>query len=269
MNEQWILYQTTNNINGKIYVGVHKLADNYRSKNYLGSGDNLQKAIKKYKRENFTRITLAEFSCFEDAYAAEAGMVTEEFIKRSDTYNMSLGGWGGVNLTKEMRAKLIAANTGRKASPETRAKMAESAKGNKSHLGKKHSDETKAKLSAMFKGKTATEEVKARMSAAKTGVPLSEEHKAKISARMMGNKITLGRKHSEEAKKKLSISKGTAIVVNDKYFPSAASASTHEKINHSSILRRVRSEDPKFAGYRYATPEEKAAHSLEASRQST
>lgn len=71
MADIWILYQITNTLNCKIYVGVHKLADNYRSRNYLGSGLAIKKAIKKYGRKNFTRSTLAEFSCGEDAYKAE------------------------------------------------------------------------------------------------------------------------------------------------------------------------------------------------------
>lgn len=41
-----IVYKTTNNVNGKIYVGVHSTIDIYD--NYIGSGKTLKKAIKKY-----------------------------------------------------------------------------------------------------------------------------------------------------------------------------------------------------------------------------
>jgi hypothetical protein len=67
MNETWILYQTTNNTNSKVYVGVHKVADTWDSRKYLGSGKALKTAIEKYGKANFTRATLAEFSCAEDA----------------------------------------------------------------------------------------------------------------------------------------------------------------------------------------------------------
>ena len=88
MSNIWILYQTTNNMNGKIYIGVHKLANTSKSKNYLGSGLVLKTAIKKYGRKNFVRATLAEFSYGEDAYTAEENMVNREFVSREDTYNI-------------------------------------------------------------------------------------------------------------------------------------------------------------------------------------
>lgn len=58
MSDTWILYKTTNLINSKIYVGVHRLQNTSNSRRYLGSGDALKPAIKKYGRENFTRTTL-------------------------------------------------------------------------------------------------------------------------------------------------------------------------------------------------------------------
>jgi group I intron endonuclease len=123
--ETWILYQTTNLINSKIYVGVHKVAHHRHSRNYLGSGIALKAAIEKHGKENFIRTTLAEFDCAEDAYSAEERMVTEEFIKRKDTYNMKMGGKGcrGRLHSEETKAKIRATNKGQKRSAETRAKM--------------------------------------------------------------------------------------------------------------------------------------------------
>ena len=80
MESKWILYSTINNINKNIYVGVHKLSNTSKSKSYLGSGYALGLAIQKYGKENFTRTTLAEFSCAEDAYAAEAEGVSAYVI---------------------------------------------------------------------------------------------------------------------------------------------------------------------------------------------
>ena len=267
MNEEkWILYQIENLVNHKIYVGVHKLTNTTKSKNYLGSGLALRPAIKKYGRENFTRVTLAEFSCAEDAYAAEISAVTEEFCKREDTYNIKIGGLGckGLVFTDEYRAKLRAASIG-----------------NKYSLGYKHSEESKTKISIAQKGKVRSAETRAKMSASGKGKIISDKQKAQMSAAAKGNKHRLGRTHSEETKAKLREyidderkaamreNCGIAIVIHGKYYPSASFASSDVDASTVTILSRARSEKPKFSDYRFATPEEKAAHALEASRQST
>jgi len=49
----YIVYETTNNINGHIYIGVH--ITSVIDDGYVGSGKVLQRAIKKYGLEYFTR----------------------------------------------------------------------------------------------------------------------------------------------------------------------------------------------------------------------
>jgi group I intron endonuclease len=203
----WILYQTTNTINGKIYIGVHKVADTWKSRNYLGSGKALKPAIEKYGRENFRRATLAEFSCAEEAYVAEAGIVTEEFIKRSDTYNVKVGGEGGVGLkhTEETRAKMSASKKGTTATDETKAKMSAALK------GRIFTEDTRAKLSVAAKGhkrcvgRVVREDTRAKIGAANKGKTHSEEVKTKISKSLLGNQYRLGIPHSEESKTKMSV----------------------------------------------------------------
>ena len=159
MKETWILYRTTNNVNGRIYVGVHKVADTTKSRAYLGSGVALRPAIKMYGRENFTRATIAEFSCAENAYAAEAEIVTEEFINREDTYNIQFGGKGGITPTEETRKKIGAV-----------------------HKGKILPEKEKVRLRTLFKGRSHTAETKAKIIAANTGGRRNAETKAKMSA---------------------------------------------------------------------------------------
>ena len=90
----WIVYETTNTVNGKRYIGVHKQdADEFDG--YLGSGKHLANAVAKYGRENFAWRPLFSFESEQDAYAREAEIVTEGWCKRKDNYNIKTGGSGG------------------------------------------------------------------------------------------------------------------------------------------------------------------------------
>lgn len=103
----YIVYCTTNIINKKIYIGVHKCTSS-KFDGYLGCGvyENkpstyqnpkqvFQYAVKKYGPSNFKRITIKEFQEEEEAYDFEAEIVNEDFLKRKDVYNIALGGKGG------------------------------------------------------------------------------------------------------------------------------------------------------------------------------
>ncbi len=107
---KYIVYCTTNQVNNKIYIGVHKT---YSEKfdNYLGNGiyankpntyehckTVFQRAVKKYGPKNFIRKTLAEFDNADDAYFLEEILVNEDFLARDDVYNMILGGYGNRNM---------------------------------------------------------------------------------------------------------------------------------------------------------------------------
>ena len=73
----------------------------------------------------------------------------------------------------------------------------------------KHSEETKEKLRKMFTGFKHTDEAKAKISAAskaRKGLPLSQKQKdaiARMSVGNVGNKYCVGRKMSDETKRKL------------------------------------------------------------------
>ena len=102
---KYIVYLTTNKINQHIYIGVHGQEDPEIFDGYLGEGSYINKpssynknkchfhnALLKYGVSNFHRITLRVFDNLEDALDLEAWLVTEEFVKRPDTYNMTTGG---------------------------------------------------------------------------------------------------------------------------------------------------------------------------------
>jgi hypothetical protein len=89
----YIIYKTTNLINDKIYVGFHKCQD--LCDGYLGSGKYLKRSIKKYGVENFKREVLHNFDNEKDMKEKEKEIVNEQFLKRTDVYNLILGGQGG------------------------------------------------------------------------------------------------------------------------------------------------------------------------------
>jgi hypothetical protein len=99
---KYIVYITTNTINTKIYVGVHKVEDPNVFDGYIGCGiksdkqklnDNLfHKAVKKHGYHNFTRHTLAVFNTAEEAYHLERQIVTQAFVQSRFTYNCIKGG---------------------------------------------------------------------------------------------------------------------------------------------------------------------------------
>ena len=90
-----IVYQTTNTINGMIYVGAH--STDLLEDGYLGSGHRLTLAIEKYGVKSFLRNILHIFNTPTEMYSKEAELVNVDFLKRSDVYNIVEGGFGGYN----------------------------------------------------------------------------------------------------------------------------------------------------------------------------
>ena len=89
----YYMYQITNKLNGKIYVGVHKTKD--LNDGYMGSGKVIKRAIEKHGIENFEKVILETFEHAESMYAKEKEIVNDEFLAREDVYNLRRGGHGG------------------------------------------------------------------------------------------------------------------------------------------------------------------------------
>lgn len=141
----FIIYKTTNLLNNKFYIGYHSTHD--LNDEYLGSGKLLKKSISKYGIENFKKDILYVFPSKEEAFSKEKELVTEDFIKRSDTYNLKLGGEGGwdhtwndpkriknlkkahkegrINTWLDVDKSKLTGMKGKKHTPETKAKIAE------------------------------------------------------------------------------------------------------------------------------------------------
>lgn len=102
---KYIVYQTVNKINNKIYIGVHGINDPEVFDGYIGNGVDIyrpstykhpktyfQYAVNKYGPKAFIRTTLQTFDNEESAYKLEEELVNEDFLNRSDVYNLELGG---------------------------------------------------------------------------------------------------------------------------------------------------------------------------------
>lgn len=175
-------YKITNIVNNKIYIGVHK-TPNLDKDFYMGSGLILAKAIKKYGIENFEKEILKFHKTEEAMFKHEALLVNEDFLNRSDTYNLMLGGrggfdyinsnyWNSENMTIRGKAGASITSYKIKTDPEfrnnfstaikagittdireriTNAVKANIAKNGNPFLGKTHSVETKKKISNKLK----------------------------------------------------------------------------------------------------------------------
>jgi hypothetical protein len=89
----FVVYQITNLLNEKIYVGAHATY-NINDK-YMGSSKILKKDLKISGRQNFKKDILFVFENEESMLLKERELVNKEFCFRTDTYNQIVGGQGG------------------------------------------------------------------------------------------------------------------------------------------------------------------------------
>lgn len=185
----YTVYQITNLINDKIYIGVHAVENLEIDDGYMGSGLAIKGATRKYGLQNFKKKILAAFANKVSAYLMEAEIVDLEFVLREDTYNITCGGRGAQSGENHSLY-------GKMPSEETRRKMSEAKQGEKNYwFGKEHSEETKTKMSVTQRGEKNH----------RYGKSASEEAKQKLSDAQKGEKNPFyGRHHSEETKAKQS-----------------------------------------------------------------
>ena len=157
------IYKTTNLINKKIYIGqkiYRKKDDNW----YLGSGIVLNKAIKKYGRENFIKEIIECCETKKDLNEKEKYWIKfYDSTNRNIGYNISEGGDGG-NLGEIVNKKISSKLKGIKKPKSFGEKISKALKGKskseehiekvrQSLIGKKHTKERVDKMSESIKKK--------------------------------------------------------------------------------------------------------------------
>jgi len=239
---EYIVYKTTNLINGKIYIGK----DCKNNPEYLGSGIILNKAIEKYGKNNFKKETIYSCKTKTELNDMEIQMIKKynSFFNHSG-YNIASGGIGGDTFTnnpnkEEIRKKISESGKGRIVSeetrnkirikqigvprpqttgdlsptkrPEVREKMSMANKGkNNPMFGHIYTQEERKKLSISHLGHKTTQETKDKISKALTGKTISEETRAKIS------KTLTGKKQSDYTKKKRLETRNKSKILRGKW----------------------------------------------------
>lgn len=174
------IYKITNKINGNFYIGKHKTKD--LNDKYMGSGKLIKAAIRKHGIENFEKEILETFNTEEEMNEAEKHYV----VLGEGSYNLcpgGQGGWGYVN------------SNGLNITPMTEERS------------KKHS-------------KTASRIRKEQLSIEENIIKFKEITVLallKVKERYP-NGTFYGKNHSEETKKKMSVSASSRIGVKNSQF---------------------------------------------------
>lgn len=169
----YIIYKTTNLINGKFYIGKHQT--NELNDGYIGSGKLLKRAINKYGLDNF-KTEIIETCPTEDHMnlAEKIYVITDSEV----SYNLCSGGKGGFGYINEnipidrikrgrtgglkggasLRHKIHTDVSYKKRYVSFANRLNEhnliNKGNNKGMLGKKHSASTKHKMSEIAKKRT-------------------------------------------------------------------------------------------------------------------
>lgn len=234
------VYEITNLVNGKKYIGKRSCKCPIEEDKYMGSGKLIKKAHKKYGIENFKKNVL--YICESDAlaYAKEKELIESVEAWNNDMYyNLDGGGRGtgsgkahpmyGTHLSEDRKEKLRQINLGKKLTEETKKKISLKFTGSNHPLyGKKHTEETKRKIGNFHKGNKWA-----------LGVTRSEETKRKMSDAKKGNTYFLGKKHTEEAKIKIGLSsKGRNAGCNNYMYGKTHTDEARKKISIANTGRK-------------------------------
>lgn len=179
----YIIYKTTNILDGMYYVGCHQTHN--LEDGYIGSGKYLKRAIKKHGAENFVFEVLHFVDSKEKMFDLERQIVNEALVNDSSSYNLKLGGSGG-------NPGIVGVFAGRKHSDDTKNKLREAAKKLKSPF--ERSVEKYGYAEACRRNGLGNKY-------GSKGIPKSQEHKEKLRAASIKNKS--GKKNIGKVREKV------------------------------------------------------------------
>lgn len=157
----WSVYKIENRRSGKAYIGITGQAPRYRWKCHYhdtfrpGRGHHLHAALRKHGFDAFTFEVIGQAPDAETAKAMEKIAIRVFGSLAPNGYNLTAGGDGATTPSAETRARMRAAQLGRKQAPETIEKR------RYQQIGRKRSPEAVRKSAEARRGATRSEAFKA------------------------------------------------------------------------------------------------------------
>lgn len=214
----YYIYKITNLINGKIYIGKHVQYNN-KIDNYLGSGNLIRLAVKKYGYENFKKEILSYHSNDKELAKAEAEAITEKMLLTGNYYNLKPGGNGfssGKHNPNNNMTYIIVEDEIKKIpldeyDPNIHVHVNKNSKKGKYLVKSENGDKLVVPVGQIPDGY--------RFHLA--GTTHSDEYKAKMSIACSGEKNGMfGKKHSEETRQKIRETQARKISIFGEIYPS-------------------------------------------------
>jgi len=256
------LYKIINNINNKVYYGIHSTKN--EGDGYMGSGKALLHAYKKYGKDTFTKDILYFAKDRNELNKLEEETVTLDLINKSYCYNLVIGGNSkiGYKHTEEAKKKISEKSKGRVISKATIKKIVDK-RMNKNNYA--HSIETINKIKnnipirigkdAPMWGKEHSQKTKDKISKSKLGIKLSAETIEKLKKIKLGKRLT--KKHTEAIRKGKQLSQGKVIIQYDlnynfiKEWVALSLAARELNIHTSSIRRCCKGNGKSCGGFKW------------------
>ena len=205
----YYVYETTNLVNGKKYIGKRSCKCPIEDDTYIGSGTLLKKAVIKYGKENFKKEVLQVCNDEEEAFAWEDFYTMQvNAWNNPNYYNLRRGGIGGSAYMSEETRELISNNSKRMWEDENyKRKMVSILRANG------QTEEFKSKVSRASQLKWQDKEYREKIISARKEIWKNEEYRNKMIQirRQIGateefkNKVSIAAKNNwanEEYRKK-------------------------------------------------------------------
>jgi len=120
------VYRITNLINGKTYIGVSKHPElRFKQHNKASLNLLINKALRKYKPNNFKLDILCQLPNYELAYGMEVYCIRRYGSLIPNGYNLTEGGVGSVGASKEVKKKMSKSSKERMDDPEYKKRFIE------------------------------------------------------------------------------------------------------------------------------------------------